>query len=144
GTGRESTVLGAVRAFAETRPTPPDWVYVHNFDEPDRPRAFSVPAGPARGLATAMTSFVEAAQREIARAFESEDYARRREQSVTELAARRTKLVGDLRAFAQEREIALEMTPAGITSVALVDGQPVPPQAFEQLPPETRTRIEDR
>src|SRR5262245_23784850 len=40
GTGRESTVLAAVRSFAASRPTPPDWVYVHNFVEPDRPRAF--------------------------------------------------------------------------------------------------------
>src|SRR5215510_16539221 len=40
GTGRESTVLAAVRSFAAGRPTPPDWVYVHNFAQPDRPRAF--------------------------------------------------------------------------------------------------------
>jgi len=81
GTGRESAVLAAVRSFAATRPTPPDWVYVHNFAEPDRPRAFPIPAGQGRRLAKAMTSFLEAAQREIPRAFESEDYARRREQS---------------------------------------------------------------
>jgi hypothetical protein len=57
GTGRESTVLAAVRSFAATRPTPPDWVYVHNFAEPDRPRAFPIPAGQGRRLAKAMTSF---------------------------------------------------------------------------------------
>src|SRR5262245_50274372 len=89
GTGRESTVLAAVRSFAATRPTPPDWVYVYNFDEPDRPRAFPIPAGQGRRLAKAMTSFLEAAQREIPRAFESEDYARRREQSMAELDSRR-------------------------------------------------------
>src|SRR5262245_16259572 len=49
GTGRESTVLAAVRSFAATRPTPPDWVYVHNFAEPDRPCAFPIPAGQAPG-----------------------------------------------------------------------------------------------
>src|SRR5499425_555010 len=81
GTGRESTVLAAVRSFAATRPTPPDWVYVHNFAEPDRPRTFSMPAGQGRRLAKSMTLFLEAAQQEIPRAFESEDYARRREQS---------------------------------------------------------------
>src|SRR5215475_14596393 len=67
GTGRESSVLSAVRSVAATRPTPPDWVYVHNFAEPDRPRAFPMPAGEGRRLAKAMTSFVEAAQREIPR-----------------------------------------------------------------------------
>ena len=50
GTGRESTVLAAVHSIAATRPTPPDWVYVHNFAEPDRPRSFSMPAGQGRRL----------------------------------------------------------------------------------------------
>src|SRR5215471_14496159 len=103
GTGRESTVLAAVRSFAATRPTPPDWIYVHNFAEPDRPRAFPIPAGEGRRLAKAMSAFVEAAQQEIPRAFESEDYARRREQSLTEVMARRAKLLEGLQAFAQER-----------------------------------------
>src|SRR5262247_1731528 len=136
GTGRESAVLAAVRSFAATRPTPPDWVYVHNFAEPDRPRAFSIPAGQGRRLATAMTSFLEAAQREIPRAFESEDVARRREQLLAEMTTRRGKLIADLRAFAQEREFALQMTPAGIASIPLQNGQPMPPQMFAQLQPE--------
>src|SRR5215468_11206737 len=121
GTGRESTVLAAVRTFAATRPTPPDWVYVHNFAEPDRPRAFPIPAGEGRRLAKAVTSFVEAAQQEIPRAFESEDYARRRQQSLTDVTTRRAKLIADLRSFAQEREFALEMKPTGIASLPLLN-----------------------
>src|SRR6516165_2528888 len=144
GTGRESAVLAAVRAFAATRPTPPDWVYVHNFAEPDRPRAFPIPAGQGRKLAMAMTSFLEAAQREIPRAFESEDYARRREQSLAEVSARRAKLIADLRAFAQARGFALEMTPAGIASIPLHDGQPMPPQVLQPLPPGTKAELEQR
>src|SRR5262249_47904129 len=138
GTGRESAVLAAVRSFAATRPTPPDWVYVHNFTEPDRPRAFSVPAGRGRRLAEAMTSFAEAAQQEIPRAFESKDYARRREQSLAEIGARRAKLLSDLRAFAHERGFALEMAPTGIVHIPLQNGEPMPQQVFEQLPPATK------
>src|SRR5215813_11732973 len=117
GTGRESTVLAAVRSFAATRPTPPDWVYVHNFAEPDRPRTFSMPAGQGRRLAKAIASFLEAAQREIPRALESDDYARRRDQALAEVSARRVKLIADMRTFAQEREFALEITPTGIASI---------------------------
>src|SRR5262245_4505190 len=144
GTGRESTVLAAVRSFAATRPTPPDWVYVHNFAEPDRPRAFSIPAGQGRRLVKSLASFVEGVQREIPRAFESEDYVRRREQAVAEMSTQRAKLIGDLRAFAQERGFGLEMTPQGIVSVPLHNGQPMPPQVFEQLPQETRDELEQR
>src|SRR5262245_28760630 len=141
GTGRESTVLAAVRAFAATRPTPPDWVYVHNFAEPDRPNAFPMPAGEGRRLAKAMTSFVEAAQQEIPRAFESEDYTRRREKSLAEVTTRRARLIEDLRAFAEEREFALEMKQTGIAVIPLHNGQPMPPELFEQLPPETKAKL---
>src|SRR5262245_18490253 len=144
GTGRESTVLGAVRAFAATRPTPPDWVYVNNVAEPDRPRAFPIPAGQGWRLAKAITSFLEAAQQEIRRAFESEDYARRREQPLAEIMARRAKLLADLRAFAQEREFALETTPTGIASIPVQNGEPMPRQVFEQLPSETKAQFEQR
>ena len=144
GTGRESTVLAAVRTFAATRPTPSDWVYVHNFAEPDRPSAFPIPAGRGRKLAKAMTSFLDAAQREIPRAFESEDYVRRREQPLAEVRTRHAKLIADLRTFAQEREFALEMTPAGIASIPLQNGQPIPPQVLEQLPPETKAEFKQR
>lgn len=144
GTGRESTVLGAVWAFAATRPTPPDWVYVHNFAEPDRPRAFPVPAGQGQRLAKAMTSFLEAAQREILRAFESADYARRREQLLAEVVARRNKLAEALHAFARERGFALEPTPTGLASIRLHHGQPMPPEVFKQLPPEKKAELEQR
>src|SRR5262249_55886713 len=144
GTGRESAVLASVRSFAATRPTPADWGYVHNFAEPDRPRAFPMPAGQGRRLAMAMTSFLEAAEREIPRAFGSEDYARRREQSLGEVSARRAKLIADLRAFAQARGFALEMTQAGIANIPLHNGQPMPPQVFEQLPPAAKAELEQR
>jgi predicted ATP-dependent protease len=144
GTGRESTVLAAVRTFAATRPTPPDWVYVHNFAEPDRPRAFPIPAGEGRRLAKAMTAFVEAAQQEIPRTFESEDYARRRAQSLAEVTTRRANLIEDLQAFAQERGLALEMKPSGIAAVPQHNGQPMPQQVFEQLPPEAKAELERR
>src|SRR5262245_22581640 len=142
GTGRESAVLAAVRSFAATRPTPPDWVYVHNFAEPDRPRAFPMPAGQGRKLAKAMTSFLEAAQHEIPRTFESEDYARRREEAWADVRTQRTKMLADLQAFAREREFGLELTPNGIANIPLQNGQPMPPMMFEQLSPEMKAKIE--
>ena len=144
GTGRESAVLAAVRSFATTRPTPPDWVYVYNFAEPERPRTFPMPAGEGQRLARAIVSFVEAAQQEIPRAFESEDYARRREQSLAEVGTRRAKLIADLRVFAQERGFALDMKPTGIASIPLLNGEPMPQEVFDKLPPDTRAELELR
>src|SRR5581483_11034340 len=45
GSGRESTVRDYLTRFSAGRPRADDWVYVHSFDEPDRPRAIRLPAG---------------------------------------------------------------------------------------------------
>lgn len=68
----------------------------------------------------------------------------RQDQSLAEVRTRRAKLIADLRVFAQERGFALEMTPTGIADVPLHNGQPMPPQAFEQLPPEAKAEFEQR
>lgn len=144
GSGRESAIRATLGRYAPTRPTPSDWVYVYNFADPDRPYAIALAPGEGTRLAKAMQGFVTAAQREIVRAFESEDYARRQQEIMAELARRRDTLFSDLQSFALERGFALQQTPVGIASVPLVDGHPVSVQEFDRLPAEQKTAIEER
>jgi predicted ATP-dependent protease len=141
GAGRESTVRDFVTQVAASRPVPPDWVYVHNFAEPHCPNAIRLPAGSGRQLARDMDELLEYAQREIPRAFESEDYERRRHAAIEELTTRRDTLVSDLQAFARSHEFAVDMTPTGIVSIPLLNGQPIPTGTFPQLAPEVREAI---
>jgi lon-related putative ATP-dependent protease len=137
-----------VRAHAErvarTRPTPPDWVYVYNFADPDRPKAIRLPPGRGEALASDMEDFVEAAAREIPRAFESEDYDRRRREAVAETARRRAALIDELRAFAHERSFNIEVTGAGVVAIPLMDGKPILEQEFQQLSVEERRDFDRR
>lgn len=144
GSGRTSTILDHLRRFAQTQPPPADWVYVYNFEAPDRPYPIKLPAGQGTRLARAMDEFLQAAQREIARAFESEEYERRRREALSEIERRRDDLIEGLHSFARERGFAVEMTPAGIVPVPLVLGRPLTPQQFEQLPPHERQALEQR
>ncbi len=50
GTGKTTYAETKVREVARERPAPSDWCYVYNFDEPDRPTALGVSAGPRRAL----------------------------------------------------------------------------------------------
>ena len=47
GTGRHATVEKILSERAATRDRPADWVYVNNFEAPDRPKALRMPAGTA-------------------------------------------------------------------------------------------------
>jgi lon-related putative ATP-dependent protease len=142
GSGRLSTVLDLMRTRAAQMAVPDDWVYVHDFRNPDRPNAIRLPAGRGAELAQAMDEFVESARREIPRAFESEEYEQRQRETLAEIARRRQALEEELTQFAAERSYALQTTVTGVVSMPLVDGRPVTHEQFDQLPEEQRRAIQ--
>jgi lon-related putative ATP-dependent protease len=144
GSGRESTILDVLAGYARTRPVAADWIYVYNFSDPDRPRAIGLPAGRGALFARAMAEFLSAAQREIPRAFDSEDYERRRQDALKEISGQRETLLGELRAFAEQRGFGVAMTTAGIVTVALREGQPLSEEDYARLRPEERQDLERR
>ncbi len=144
GSGRGQAVREALARLSCSRPVPDDWVYVHNFADPDRPNAIRLPVGQGPSLAADMAEFVRAAVREIPRAFESEEVAKRRAEVLAELGARRDEAGERLAAFAREQNFALETTPAGVASVPLVSGVPLSREEFAKLSEEGRHEIERR
>lgn len=144
GSGRESTVRHAIAPIAAGRPAPADWVYVHNFDDPGRPIAISFPAGQGRTFANAMRDLMQTLQKEIPRAFESEQIQRRRDLVISEVAKERSSILEELERFATAHEFALEMAPTGIISFPLKDGKPISKEEFGSLPEAERETIERR
>jgi lon-related putative ATP-dependent protease len=141
GSGRLTTVLDILHAHAHASPTPDDWVYVHNFGNPDRPNATALPAGRGSAFAHDMEGFLEAVRREIPRAFESEEYDQRQRQILSEVSGEHERLEGELKQFAAERHIALQTSVTGVISVPLVDGKPISREEFDALPEERRRQV---
>ncbi|HEY7348448.1 MAG TPA: ATP-binding protein [Ktedonobacterales bacterium] len=144
GSGRERTVLDFLRRFAPTRPAPSDWVYVYNFAQPDHPNAIPLPQGRGRAFAADIDSYLQAAQREIPRAFESEDYARHRREALSELARQREDLLNELQSFAHDQGFTIEITPSSIVTVPVREGRPLSPEEFQQLPTQLQQELEQR
>jgi len=141
GSGRLSTVRDYLERFAREKPSANDWVYVHNFSDPDRPTALALPAGRGSQLAGDMDELIRAARREIPRLFQSEDVERRRRDIVIELAHKREHLAEQLRSFARARQFETEITPMGIATVPLRKGQPLTEEQFDRLPDAEKQRI---
>src|SRR5660397_58131 len=78
GTGKASTISQFLDTQAAEKPTPPDWVYVTNFNLPHRPKAICLPAGRGNDLKKDMGKLIEDLQAEITQAFESEEYEKKR------------------------------------------------------------------
>ncbi len=143
GFGKQTIVELFLKRRAEQMPPPLDWVYVHNFEDGDRPIAISLPPGHARLFADEVKRAVEAAGREIREAFESDAYARQRQELLDRLERQRGELLQELQQEAQRLGFALQMSQAGINSAPLIDGQPATEEQFRELSDEERERIQE-
>ena len=72
GSGRATTIERFLADRAARGKVPDDWVYVHNFVNPFRPRAMRLPPGRAVALRQDMLSLIAQLQVDVPRAFESE------------------------------------------------------------------------
>ena len=144
GSGRESTVLDYLERVAARRAVPDDIVYVHNFHEPERPQALRLPAGRGRKLRADLDELLRTAQDDIPRAFDGEEFERRRAEALAEVERRREEIGTEMQRAASERGFALQQTPGGIVGVPVADGRPLGPPEIAQLPAGERAELERR
>ncbi len=143
GLGKLTAVQEVVGAYAQSQPTPSDWCYVFNFDDPVRPKALKLPAGVGRRLSQDLVQLIEELRTAIPAAFEGEEYRARVEELEQEAKTREASAIEALREQARKRNIALLETPTGFAFAPLThEGQVMSPEVFHQLPPEVQERIE--
>lgn len=114
------------------------------MEEPDQPRAIALPAGNGAQLAHDMQHLIEAAKEAIPRAFQSEDYARRRAEAVREFEERSEQMSRQVEEKARRQGFAIEATAVGIITAPLVDGRPLAKEEFNRLPEEKRRLLQQQ
>jgi len=73
----QDAVKAMLAAEAAAKAGPSDWVYVHNFADPDKPIAIELPAGRARDFHSAMHKLIDDLKSALPAVFQSEDYQTR-------------------------------------------------------------------
>jgi lon-related putative ATP-dependent protease len=145
GTGRNTALRGYLSRIAADRPTPPDWGYVYNFQDPTQPLTIQLPCGMMREFAQDMESLVDSCRAEIPGAFESDDYTHRVEDVMAEIQAQRQELTEKLEQEAQGKGFTLSFAKVGITPVPLSpEGQPLSQEEFNSLPDNLREELRKR
>ncbi len=145
GTGRSSSVIAHTRKKAESEKPPFDWCYVYNFGEPYRPRAIRVSCGKGPELARDMEEFIKMARAEMPRAFESENYEKRKNEILESIQHTREAMLSELQKEAREMGFSVEATPIGIASVPLTsEGKPYMREDYDALPDEQKQDIKQR
>jgi lon-related putative ATP-dependent protease len=141
GTGRTTAVENFLEEIAITKPVPMDWCYVHNFEDSYRPRAIRLPAGRAREFQKEMEVLLKSIMQDIRSAFESEQYATQREDSLKSFQKQKEQIIENMGEFAQKNGFGLQATPMGILPIPLKNGKAMSEADFLGLDEKDRAKL---
>ena len=130
-----------LQRHAATQPAPPDWCYLYNFADANRPRALSLPPGQGRRLRQAMQRFVAELSKAVSSALESDVYRSRLDAIQKEAKEREDGALQALGESAVAQGVALIRTPQGFAFAPMDKGKPLPAERFEQLGTQERERL---
>src|SRR6185503_18972027 len=140
--GKTTAVKAHLGPKAAEAATPADWVYVYNFDNPNRPKALQLPHGRANELARGMIGVLDELRSVVPALFESEDYQVRRRTIDEQFRSGQEEALEALNVKAQAQNIAILRTPTGFTMAPMHEGKVVKPEVFSALPEAMRRDIE--
>src|SRR5581483_1669552 len=88
GTGRKQLIQRLLEERAAQEATPADWVFVHNFEQPDRPRAMQLATGQGQRLRAAMEEVIDRLRHDLPAALKAKDFDSERERLGTHYGQR--------------------------------------------------------
>jgi lon-related putative ATP-dependent protease len=121
-TGATYMARALLEEVAKKQPPPPDWCYVYNFKEPDKPSADS----------------------EIPTAFNTDDYRYKEQVLRQEFENKRRRVIDGLREKVEAEGFLLQVDPQGISIIPGKDGKVLPPEELARYSPEEKNALRDR
>jgi len=141
GTGKHHLVRGALAQREDAGEVPPDHVYVHCFEHPDRPQAIELPSGRGAALEEQMRRFIVDLPDAMRSAFESDEYRTRRRVIEQKVESRHEEAFNALASRATDGGLRMLRTPAGLAFAPIEDGEVLDPEAFGELPEQEQEAI---
>lgn len=144
GTGRRTAVMGFLDKEAKNKPVPDDLCYVNNFKDPYKPKCLRLPPGRGDELKADMKNLIEGAKREIAKVFESEEYAAHKDKTMRKIKVEKTKLLSGISDKASAENFSLQMTPLGFVLSPMRGGKPITDDEFMALSSEEKKHFKSK
>ncbi|MEJ5377931.1 MAG: ATP-binding protein [bacterium] len=141
-TGKTFLVTSYLSRVAKGLPTPPDWVYVNDFKDLDRPKVLCLPPGRGRQLRKDLENLVKEIQTELTKAFHADGYQLLRDKLQAELDRARTELLRDLERRVEAEGFVLHVGGEGMSISAAREGRPLSDEEIRSLGEQERARLE--
>lgn len=144
GMGKRKIVEGFFKEKAKSDPTPSDWIYVHDFDNPDKPDAIKLPPGIGSQYQQDIEDLIEEMQTALSAAFESEEYQNRRQAVFESFKEKQSQLFNELQEKANQKNLAMIKTPSGIAFAPKDEEGVMSAEEVNQLSEEDRDEIKEK
>ena len=141
---KTETIQDYVSELAAKEDCPPDYLYVHNFQEPERPRSLVVPTGRGRALKTDMEELLANLKMRIPEVFEGEEYSNRREALMGQFTKERNAILQELDSRANEEGFILNISQTGLMLFPGKEGKPMSEEELKALSEEERESLRNR
>ncbi len=141
GTGKLTTIKNFVLELAKKESLPSDWCYVNNFKDPYQPTRICLPAGQANLFKKDIKNFIHDARQTLTKAFEHEDFIKRRQNISDLLVKQQDELFRDVYERAEKESIRIRETPVDIVTIPLKNGKTMTDDQFNKLNEDEQSTI---
>lgn len=143
----EDDVVRFAEAFSKGRETPPDIVYVHDFDHPEAPKPLILPPGSGGTLVAAMEALIERLREEIPSIAQHEEVRRATQKLARELESKNKEVLTGLESTAKNLGFGIRAVQGGVQTFPILHGKPLSAEQFGALDESTKRALgeaEDR
>ncbi len=141
GIGKTIYARNYLQGIAKNKPTPNDWCYIYNFNNPNEPIALSLPAGMGKQLEADMNAFIKTVQTEIKAAFNNQDFEKEKDNIKKELEDKKFKLIEKLNKDAAKLGFEIKNSDS-IYFLPMINGKVLTEKEFNELDQATKDQFE--
>ena len=131
GPRRLERIADICRNLASPGEPPKDWIYVYNFQSPERPRAIQLSAGDGRRLKTALEGLIGGLGDDLRVAFEEEAFETEKSALVEAFEAEQLEHQAEVEALARDSGVRIASQRGSVAIIPVIDGEPA--QSEEQV-----------
>jgi predicted ATP-dependent protease len=137
----DDDIVRYAQRFAASRPSPPDTVYVHDFDHPSAPRPIVLPAGVGAVLAESMNEAIEKLKHEMPSIARADVVQKATADLAAQLETRNKEVVTELETTAKSLGFGIRAVQGGVQTFPILHGKPVSAEQFAALDESTKRAL---
>lgn len=141
GTGKTSLVKRILEEEAKRRPTPKDWAYIYNFEEPYKPHCISFPAGQGCEFAKDIDKLIEDFSVAIPSILETEEYKAGVNIINEKYKHKKDEYMHILQKKAKGKNVSIMHMQVGLVVAPMKNGEILSPETFDKLPEDEKKAL---